>query len=81
MFDLIEDRKRPQIKWWTMLGAALIIFCTGANAGILIGRRNTDPFEWLQVVFLLLISLGVLWPIGREVIAYRTEEQNKDDAL
>jgi len=80
VFDLIEDRKRPEIKWWTIPGAVFIIFCTGMDTGILIGRRNVDPFEWLQVVFLICISLGILWPIAREVMVRGTEERKKDEA-
>jgi hypothetical protein len=67
MFDLIEDRKRPEIKWWTVPGAAVILFGAGVDVGILIGRRDADPSDWVQVAFLVLMSVLILLPIVREL--------------
>lgn len=78
MFDLIDDRKRPEIKWWTLPAAVFIVFCAGVDAGILLGGRNTDPSDWLQFAFLILISCLLLWPIGRELVTYRTPAEKND---
>ncbi len=75
MFELLEDRKRPEIKWWTIPGVFLIVFCSGIAAGILIGRRNVDPFEWLQVAFLILIAFAILSPISRELSRWAEERE------
>jgi hypothetical protein len=77
MFDLIEDRKRPEIKWWTVPAAVFLIFCTGVNAGILIGRRTIDPVDWLQMAFLVVVIGRVLWPIGREFVIHRAPGREK----
>ncbi len=57
-----------------MPAAVLILFGSGADTGILIGRRSMDPLEWLSVVSLLLTGSAILWPIGRELVV-RTEEK------
>lgn len=77
MFEFLDERKRPEIRWWTIPAAVLMIFLAGANAGILIGRRVTDPFDWLLVASLLLTAVATLWPIGREL--HRWSEERKLD--
>ena len=78
MFDLIGERKRPAVKWWTIPAAVCIVFCCGVDTGILIDRRDTDPSDWLKVAFLILISVGTLWPIGRELTIHRTRGGEND---
>lgn len=72
MFDLIEDRKRVEIKWWTLPSAVILIFLMGVDVGILIGRRDHHPFDWLQIAFLIVVLLWILLPIGREVASRLT---------
>lgn len=79
MFDLIEDRKKPEIKWWTIPATIFLIFCTGVDVGILIGRRSVDRFDWLQAAGLVFVSLYILSPINRELAARRTQEEKKQD--
>jgi hypothetical protein len=40
MFELLEDQRKPEIKWWTIPSALFIILCLGINIGILVGRRS-----------------------------------------
>jgi hypothetical protein len=68
VFDLIEERKRPEIKWWTLPTALCLIFLAGVELGILIERRRyTDPSDWVQVAFLLIVSFGTAIPVLREL--------------
>lgn len=80
MFDLIDDRKRLEIKWWTVPAEAFILFATGVDVGILIGRRDADPFDWLQAVFLIFGSLAILLRVVRELMRRHTEERTRQDA-
>ena len=58
--------------------AVFMIFCTGVNAGILIGRRISDPLEWLQVVLLAVTSGLMLWPTAREFMIRRKLDEKND---
>ena len=78
MFELLEDRKRTEIRWWTIPGAAVILFGAGVAVGILIGRRDADPTDWAQVAFLVLVSVLALLPIGRE-LSDRHSHRTKPD--
>lgn len=77
MFDLI-DKKKHEIKWWTVPSLALAMLLLGINLGILIGRRDVNPSDWVQVAFLLFISLVITWPVARELMIRREEEKNPD---
>lgn len=79
MFDLIEDRKKLEIKWWTIPGAVFLIFYMRIDLGILIGRRSIDPFDCMQFLLFFLIALAILWPIGAELAARRTAERKEQD--
>lgn len=78
MFELIEHRAKLGIKWWTMPASVLMIFISGLGAGVLIGRRSTNFFEWLQFAFILLVASYLLSPIMRE-ISNRTREKDIHD--
>jgi hypothetical protein len=67
MFDLIEDRAKPELKWWTIPGLAFTVFCLGFWVGILIDRRNSDPLEWAQLVFMIFVSWKVFSPLLWEI--------------
>lgn len=78
MFEIINDKRRYEIKWWMVPSAALMFLLLGINIGILIGRRDADPSDWLQVVFLLFVSLAIVWPVIRELMARQAKEKNTD---
>lgn len=76
MFDLIEDKTKPEIKWWTVPSAAFLILLVGVNFGILIGRRDVDPYDWVQAIFLFFVALVILRVVARELKLLREQEKN-----
>jgi hypothetical protein len=77
MFDLLETRAKPEIKWWTLPAAIGIVFLAGVNAGILIGQRVKDFDKWLEVIFQIVLVCVLLPPILRELLL-RQKEANDD---
>ena len=67
MFELIEDRNKPQIKWSTVPAFVFTIFFCRLGAGILIGRRSADFLEWAQLAFMLFLAWRVFSPFLREI--------------
>ena len=67
MFELIEDRNKPDIKWWTIPAFVFTIFFCGLGAGILIGKRSADFLEWAQLAFMLFLAWRVFSPLLREI--------------
>ena len=67
MFELIEDHDKPDIKRWTMPAAIIMVFLCGMEAGILIGRRKLDFFDWAQLAFLLFLTWRFLSPLLQEI--------------
>jgi hypothetical protein len=67
MFQLIEDRNKAEINWWTVPAFIFTIFSCGMGAGILIGRRSADLLEWAQLALMLLLAWRVFSPLLREI--------------
>ena len=67
MFELIGDRNKSAIKWWTMPAMAFVIFACGVDVGVLVGRRSTDFPSWVELAFILLLAWRLTSPVFREV--------------
>jgi hypothetical protein len=67
MFELLDDRTQIEVKWWTLPSFAFCWLGMGLSAGLMIGRRNTDPLEWGQFVLWLLLIWRIYAPFLRKI--------------
>ena len=61
MFELIDERNRPEIKWWTLPGLLFLVFSMGVGVGVLIERRSTDFLAWASIAFVSIVVWGLYW--------------------
>jgi ABC-type polysaccharide/polyol phosphate export permease len=67
MFEMLDERRRPQIKWWTLPSVLVIVLCLGIDIGLLIGRRNGEISQWIQIAFLAFMVWWLVSPVVREI--------------
>jgi len=79
MFELLNDRRRTAIKWWTLPSLFLITLSLGVNIGILIGRRDWDFFQWAGVGLSAVIAWLIISPILREIKARVPSDDDHGD--
>jgi hypothetical protein len=66
MFELLNDQRRPEIKWWTLPSVLFVVLCLGMDIGILVGRREGDISQWVQTAFMVFAAWWIVAPIFRE---------------
>jgi hypothetical protein len=71
MFKLLDRRyDRELLRPRNAIAAVVSVFMIGVGAGILIGRRNWDPLEWLQVAFCGVVTWSIFRPVFREFYSF-----------
>ncbi len=80
MFELLDDARReaarkaivrPKYAIFAVLWALVL----GAEAGMLIGKRDWDLFDWLGVGFNGVLFLVVFAPLFRELYNFLREHE------
>jgi hypothetical protein len=80
MFELLDDARRkavretiakPRYAAFAVLSALLV----GVEAGILIGKRDWDPLNWLAVGLNAVVFLAIFAPLFREVYDFLRDRE------
>lgn len=81
MFDLLDDgreaRRRSFLRPRYGFLALLSVLVIGINVGLLIGKHNSDLFDWLAVGFNGLLLVMVFSPLFRELYKFLRDHEER----
>jgi hypothetical protein len=71
MFELLDDARTKAVRMTILkpryaILAGLSVLLVGVEMGILIGKRDWSPFDWLQVSFNAVVLGALSRPLFRE---------------
>jgi hypothetical protein len=80
MFELLDDARREAARKAIVrpryaIFAVLWVLLLGAAAGILIGKRDWDLFDWLNVGFNEILFLVICAPLFRELYDFLRDHE------